>query len=157
MVAVIASHRSWRANKQPGASSLFHDGVHLNLSNMKFLNMEFLAALIVSSFLDDESIYFIDSVRVCGDRLTVLQFRLKLLLPHVHTIFLLQETRGTMLLSTPGSHITPPGPVLHLPYHISESWPQYHPSWPQAAPSITPTGRSLMLPFPHISAPLAAA
>ena len=152
MVAVIASQRSWRANKQPGASSLFHDGVHLNLSKMKFLNMEFPAALIVSSFLDDESIYFIDSVRFCGDSHSV----------QIETFIAscAHETRGTMLLSTPGSHITPPGPVLHLPYHISESWPQYHPSWPQAAPSITPTGRSLMLPFPHISArtaPLAAA
>ena len=188
---------------------------------MKFLNMEFLAALIVSSFLDDESIYFIYSVRVCGDSPSV---QIETFVASCsHHIFAARNKRYnaseySWLPYYPSwPCITPPGPIWlpvspHLasispilapswqllpflapnypswsqyypslpqyysslpkyhsswsppaplffraPYHISESWPQNHPSWPHAAPSITPTGRSLMLPFPHISAPLAAA
>ena len=86
---------------------------------------------------------------LCESVVTVLQFRLKLLLPHVHTIFLLQETRGTMLLSTPGSHITPPGPVLPLlaPYDF-----QYHPTWPPYLPSLPPPD-SFYLSWPRITPP----
>ena len=74
---------------------------------MEFLG-KILATLTVSSFLDDESIFYL----LCGDSPSLQIESLKLLLPHVHTIFLLQETRGTMLLSTPDSHLTPPGPDL---------------------------------------------